>query len=84
MARLIPQALEGCALCATPLRLDAPQGTGSYAIDHDHGVSEKQTAESVRGVLCPGCNAALGGVERFLRQGILDDVLAYLGRARVL
>lgn len=79
--RLLLQALEGCAICGVGLRLDAAEGRGTYAIDHDHAVAERQTAESVRGVLCGGCNTALGGVERFERLGLLARVTRYMAAA---
>lgn len=79
--RLLPQALAGCAVCGAQLRLDAAQGKGSFAIDHDHSISELQTPQSIRGVVCLPCNTALGGLDRFQRLGLLDKAVAFTGSA---
>lgn len=43
---------EGCcAICGT----DDPNGRGRFHVDHNHETGE------VRGLLCNGCNIALGG-----------------------
>lgn len=53
-------AREACDSCGTT----DPRGKGSFHIDHDHSTGE------IRGVLCHGCNLALGlldeDVERIL------------------
>lgn len=40
-----------CAICGT----DTPNGMGRFHVDHNHATGE------VRGLLCHGCNTALGG-----------------------
>jgi len=54
---------EKCALCGLP---------GIYGrlfVDHDHETGR------VRGLLCPGCNGALGGYEKVLRYPSLQAYL---------
>jgi hypothetical protein len=56
-------AHPACRICGSRSRL---------CVDHDH------VTDCVRGMLCTGCNAALGFVER---SGWLDAALAYLAAA---
>lgn len=75
----------GCAICGT-----APAEGSRLHVDHDHGCcpfEPKKGTEAcgncVRGLLCPGCNVALGHLERsewrvkaenYIREyGVLDD-----------
>jgi hypothetical protein len=57
----------GCAICGKP------PGKISLHVDHDHETSE------VRGLLCVGCNNALGQFHD--DPALLDRAIEYLGRA---
>lgn len=70
------EAQEGrCALCGTvPKRRKSTKHGHPWAplvVDHDHGDGH------VRGLLCLGCNIAMGRVEKIG----LDGILAYLNHA---
>lgn len=56
-----------CAICKS-----ANSGRPEWNVDHDHVTNE------VRGLLCSGCNTALGHYEKRIREK-LADFNAYLG-----
>jgi hypothetical protein len=56
----------GCAAC----HATEPGGRGTWHVDHDHKTSV------VRGILCHGCNVALGHVEDSVER--LQALAAYL------
>jgi hypothetical protein len=58
-----------CAGCGRP-----PAGEKRLAVDHDHKTDE------IRGLLCDGCNIALGGVED--NPQTLLRLIQYLMEAR--
>lgn len=62
-----------CAMCSGPLE------DGKYHVDHDHGccAGRKSCGSCVRGILCIGCNVALGQIER---PGILALALEYIAQ----
>jgi hypothetical protein len=60
--RLLEARQYACAMCRTPFEEDKP-----ICIDHDHACcpDEKSSCgKCVRGLLCLGCNTALGIIER--------------------
>jgi hypothetical protein len=61
-----------CALCGA---IRPARGPGCLQVDHDHETGER------RGLLCKGCNGALGSVERDARtrrdSGWLSRAVAY-------
>lgn len=59
----------GCACCG------GPSGQKEFHIDHDHSKPEEQ---SYRGLLCHGCNTALGGFEDNIDR--LRQAIEYLQR----
>jgi hypothetical protein len=61
-----------CAICRT----DKPGGTGGWHLDHDHAF-DKHDRNGHRGVLCSGCNRALG----YFRDDVqtLQNAFDYLG-----
>jgi Recombination endonuclease VII len=58
-----------CAACGSS---EPGRKTGEWAIDHCH------TTETVRGILCHGCNVALGQVKDDIRR--LKALVSYLER----
>jgi hypothetical protein len=65
-AELLAEQGNACAICTTEFLID--HGDRGPHIDHDHRSGQ------VRGLLCKGCNARLGWLER--RQ---ERILNYLG-----
>jgi hypothetical protein len=69
-----------CALC----RSDRPGGKGKWCIDHLHnGIDARRNfhvagKHEVRGLLCHGCNVALGGYEKLVSQIGVERLASYL------
>jgi hypothetical protein len=61
-----------CAICRT----DKPGGTGGWHLDHDH-VFDRKDRRGHRGVLCSGCNRALGYFKDNVR--VVKSAFDYLG-----
>ena len=63
-----------CGICGT----DSPGGKGGWHVDHDHACcpTKRSCGRCVRGLLCAGCNMALG---RFLNVETLVRMVSYLG-----
>ena len=61
---LFDAQLRKCAACAEPIDFFAKRSeVGSFHVDHDHGCCPTRGAscgQCIRGLLCPGCNTALG------------------------
>lgn len=57
-ARLLDSQGGVCAICGSP----EPGGKGAWHIDHDHACcsGRRSCGKCVRGILCTGCNMALG------------------------
>ncbi len=56
------------------------EGDRRFHVDHDRGCcpTDKTCGECVRGILCPGCNTALGHVNDDMEK--LMGLIEYLGR----
>jgi len=70
---------NGCAVCGT----STPGGKGSWHIDHDHSCcsGRKACGKCVRGVLCSGCNLAIGHAKE--RPETLRALARYIERHSV-
>lgn len=63
-----------CALCRTEEHGRSTVAAGHWMVDHNHETGE------VRGLLCNGCNTALGHYEKLMREVGGAVVLDYLTR----
>jgi hypothetical protein len=68
-SRMLAAQNGRCAICRAP----TPGANGAFRIDHDHATGK------VRGLLCHGCNVALGLFKESPR--VLDEAAKYLRRA---
>lgn len=64
-----------CAICGRPPTVNNVDGVARLGIDHEHG-SRKDGW--VRGLLCNGCNFAIGAVKDDTR--VMEHAIAYLRR----
>jgi hypothetical protein len=74
--RLLGEQGYACGMCHEPF-----EGGRPICIDHDHAhcpAEKRSCGKCVRGLLCLGCNTALGHIERkyALAQAYLDRVSA--------
>lgn len=65
---MLAQQGHACAICRKPFNPSRPKAAHT---DHDHATGR------VRGILCGGCNIALGHMDK---PGFIDAALAYLAR----
>lgn len=66
---LIARSHMRCEICQKPAR----HGVFGLMLDHDHALGWR----AIRGLLCPGCNARIGLVDRG-RRSTTPDLAAYL------
>lgn len=77
-------ASASCDLCKRPVYLGKRAAPGHTpdgpVIDHAHTCCEgrRSCGSCIRGMLCNGCNMALGAVERLVTQSGWDAVTSYL------
>jgi len=57
--------------------IETVEESGKFSVDHDHAHcgDKKGCPECVRGILCPGCNVALGSLDSV---ALLESAIAYL------
>lgn len=71
-----------CQLCEAPIYLGKRSGSGSGGphVDHDHRCCGEGNScgRCVRGMLCPGCNMAIGHIERLLDVCDAERITQYL------
>lgn len=67
--KILQEQGGGCAICG---------GTDRLCVDHDHSCcpGAKTCGDCVRGILCQGCNVALGQIES--KVSFYPKLMAYL------
>ena len=67
-----------CAICKSP----DPRNTNGWQLDHDHACCPGKTScgKCIRGILCQGCNTALGAVRDSI--DCLKTMVCYLENSR--